>query len=264
MCSLEEAFQTISESRNDDLLGKPGNGADVQASNSQEDSEHQEKKKKREKKRRAPMPPTEEVVEPDRPAHRVKPLPERLSTKESTSISQMLDAAESADFFPHPATDTMNANAYLLEPNWANVFNDSSAPKWIKERMPQRHTEAPLVPSAWVDGGPTLWKKVPEKQYEQVEADANERATDKKLDDLQRKSDKNIDDLQRKFDLMFKKLEDLEHVRNESQHLEIILFVLGGIFILLLLDLLVKQGTQAMVILGNHTSSVGGRYFKSS
>jgi hypothetical protein len=44
--------------------------------------------------------------------------------------------------------------------------------------------------------------------------------------------------------------------------LEIILFVLGGIFIVLILDILVKQGTQAMVLLGNATATVGGgRYF---
>jgi hypothetical protein len=256
MCSLEEAFQTISESRNDDLLANPGMGLQASNSTSQEDSDIQEKKKKKEKKRRAPMPPSEEVVEPDRPAHKPRPLPERLGvdhSKESKSITQMLDAVQSADLFPHPATDSMNANAYLLEPNWASSFHDTSAPDWIKSRMPQRHVEAPLVPSAWVDGGPTLWKKVPEKQQEQVD-----------LDVAERKVDRNIDDLQRKFDIMFKKLEELEHVRTESQHLEIILFVLGGIFILLLLDLLVKQGTQAMVLIGGATATVGGRYFSSS
>jgi hypothetical protein len=98
-----------------------------------------------------------------------------------------------------------------------------------------------------MDGAPTLWKKVPEEQARQVA-----------VEKVEQKENAKLDILQRKFDSMFKKLEDLESSRSESQHLEIILFVLGGIFIILLLDLLVKQGTQAMVMLGNVGATVGG------
>lgn len=247
MCSLIEAFQTISDpiSRNDDLFGN------VQASN---DVDISEKKKK--KKRRVPMPPLEQVIEPDRPAHRTLPPAELLgagptSNTRDSSMSDMLSALDSAEYFPHPSTDVPNQNAYTLEPNWATAFNDTSAPSWIKERMPKRDNQAPLVVAPWMDGAPTLWKKVPEGQNEQLDLDA-----------VERKVDSTLSAYQTKFEAMFKKLEELESSRSESQHLEIILFVLGGIFILLILDILVKQGTQAMVLLGNATATVGGgRYF---
>lgn len=252
MCSLSEAFQTFGDpaSRNDNLLGEFAEEPPLEP-NGFENSD-----KKRKKKRRAPMPPSEQVIEPDRPAHRKAPPAELLgiqSNTETTSTSEMLNALESSDFFPHPSTDSANKNAYMLEPNWATAFNDSSAPTWIKTRMPPKTAEAPLIPSPWMDGAPTLWKKVPEVQAKQVE-----------LDFAEKKMDTALDSLQRKFDIMFKKLEDLESARSESQHLEIILFVLGGVFILLLLDLLVRQGSQAMVMLGNANTLVGGtRMFPS-
>lgn len=240
MCSLAEAFQTFGDpSRNDNLLGEVI------------DETMQEKKRK--KKRRAPMPP-EEVIEPDRPAHRPLPPAELLGGRptantESTSKSDMLNALESVDFFPNPSTDSSNKNAYLLEPSWATAFNDTSAPSWIKDRMVKHTAEAPLIPSPWIDGASTLWKRIPESQENQF------------VENVAEQTETSIDSLQRKFDVMFKKLEDLESSRSESQHLEIILFVLGGFFILLLLDLLVKQGSQAMAVLGAvHSTVGGGRY----
>lgn len=227
MCSLQEAYQTFSEPYNP-----------FESRN--EDPE----RKKRKKRRTATLPPEPEVIEPDRPAHRRLPPVELLGgpveeNTKTTSISQMLNAAESADFFPHPSNDVNNEKVYSLEPDWAKAFNDNSAPEWIKERMPQRNAEVPLVPSPWLDGSSTLWQKIPESQSTQVNLRGAASSAESRLDELQRK-----------LDHMFSKLEAHESGRTESNHIEIILFVLGGLFLLLLLDLLVKQGTQASLMLG--------------
>lgn len=240
MCSLEEAFTTFSDP-------EPRN-ADID--------------KKRRKKRKALLPPEPLVIEPDRPAHRPLPPAELLGgapteNRSSSSVSGMLNALEGADYFPHPSSDVDDTSVYNLEPDWAKAFNDSSAPDWIKERMPQRNAESPLVPSPWLDGSSTLWQKIPDSQRTQVDLTGAAVAAESR-----------IDDLQRKLDNMFKKMDDLETTRSESNHLEIILFVLGGIFLLLMLDLLVKQGTQATMMLaaaGGSTGNVmgGARFMRS-
>ena len=53
-------------------------------------------------------------------------------------------------------------------------------------------------------------------------------------------------ELRRRIDEIFTKIERLEISRSESNHSEIILFIMTGIFVLLLLDLLLKQGTRAI------------------
>jgi hypothetical protein len=53
-------------------------------------------------------------------------------------------------------------------------------------------------------------------------------------------------ELRRRIDDIFTKIERLEISRSESNHSEIILFIMTGIFVLLLLDLLLKQGTRAI------------------
>jgi hypothetical protein len=199
---------------------------------------------KKRKKRRGVLPPEPLVIEPDRPAHRPLPAAELLGGKptentESTSISEMLNAAETSNYFPHPSVDTSDETVYKLEPDWAKAFNADSAPSWIKERMPQRSAETPLVPSPWLDGASTLWQKIPDSMKNTPG-----------LRDAEKAATGRIDDLQKKLDAMFQKLNDLESTRAESNHIEIILFVLGGIFLLLLLDILVKQGTQAAAYVG--------------
>lgn len=241
MCSLKEAFQSFVDPvpRSDNLLGEF----------TEDPSGFDNAEKKKRKKRRAPMPPLEQVIEPDRPAHRQMPDAELLGAKtdEPYFKSEMLNASEPSEYFPTPSVESGNKNTYMLEPDWATAFNETSAPTWIKERMPHPDAEAPLVASPWLDGQSTLWKKVPEEQVQQVQ-----------LAKAEEKTSAALDALQRKFDHMFKKLEDLESSRSESQHTEIILFVLGGLFIILLLDLLVRQGSQAMMFLGNVQSTVGG------
>lgn len=225
MCSLDEAFMDFTESR------------------------AVEPEKKRHKKRRAALPPPEpEVIEPDRPAHRALPPAELLggavtSNTESTSTSEMLNAMESSSYAPHPARDSNDANVYKLEPDWTKPFNNDSVPEWLKTRMPSRDAEAPLTPSPWVDGYSSLWSRIPDS----LGADPSLRAAEKH-------TVSRIDELQSRLDSMYAKLDGMEVTRAESNHIEIILFVLGGIFLLLLLDLLVKQGTQATMLM----ATVGG------
>ena len=234
MCSLQEAFQSFTDpSRNED--NAPIDSSSMFALESD---------KKRRKKRRAPLPPPEpQVIEPDRPAHRPLPPGELLggaptSNYKSSSESEMLNAFETADYFPHPATDVSDKNVYNLEPDWATVFNDTSTPDWIKNRLPHRENEAPLIPSPWLDGQSTLWQKIGKNEQNQADLKGAEVAANSRLDDLQRK-----------LDHMFHKLEQMEVTKSESNLLEILLFVLGGIFLILILDILVKQGTQASMII---------------
>ncbi len=232
MCSLEEAFTTFSEvpSRS------PHSGGEV----------------KKRKKRMLP-PPEPSVIEPDRPAHRPLPPAEILgggaTEYTDTPASAMLNALTVADHFPNPAPENENPNMYTLEPDWAKVFNDSSAPAWIQERMPNRHAEAPLIPAPWMDSAPTLWQRVPGSLANQPGLNAAEEAAESRLESMQKR-----------LESMFQKLEDLDQTRSESQHMEIILFVLGGIFLIFLIDLLVKQGTQASILLAAAGGSrlVGG------
>ena len=233
MCSLEEAFTTFSEAPAP--VQPPGEG-------------------KKRKKRYAQLPPPEpSVIEPDRPAHRPLPPVEILgggaTSYTETPMSAMLNALDTSAYFPHPAPEAENPNMYKLEPDWAKVFNDESAPQWLKERMPNRAAETPLMPSPWLDGAPSLWQRVPGSFANEPGLHAAEVAAESRLEGMQKR-----------LESMFQKLEDFEHTRAESQHMEIILFVLGGIFLIFLIDLLVKQGTQASLLLAAAGGSrlVGG------
>ena len=237
MCSLAEAYQTFSEEPSRVLSEDPD--------------------RRRKKKRKMLLPPPEAtVIEPDRPAHRRHSAAELLSGSPdsnvtSTSISEMLNAAQSADYFPHPSSDVDDATVYNLEPDWAKAFQDDSAPEWIKERMPNRAAEQPLVPSPWIDGSATLWQKIPDSMRRQPGLQTASIASDARLDTLQRK-----------LDHMFEKMNAMDSSRAESNHIELILFVLGGLFLLLLIDLLVKQGTQASYLLASAGAPMaGGRRF---
>lgn len=233
MCSLQEAFQ--------------GGWAEMSETRSE----------KKSKKRRAILPPEPAVIEPDRPAHRPLPPAELLGggpteNTESTSISTMLNALEQKDYFPHPAVENNDKNLYKLEPDWTKAFTDESAPSWIKERITPRESEAPLIPSPWLDGASTLWQKVPSAMKNTPGLDAAQEAATARLDDLQKK-----------LDNLFDKLNTLEVTRAESTHIEIILFILGGIFIIFILDLLVKQGTNVaahMAAAGASTHLIGGGF----
>ena len=203
-------------------------------------------------------PATEPPIDPDRPSHRKLPPAEVLGAgitgdDQSTSISQMLqavDSSPSSDYFPHPTTDVNDDQVYNLNADWAKMFTDSSAPSWIKERMPVRAAEAPLIPSAWVDGQSTLWQNI-SPGY----APGGQRQFD--IAGAERKAEDRLDALQKKLDSLFRKLEDEDQRKTQSSHMEIIMFVLGGFFILLLLDMLVKQGTHTNLLLANASNASG-------
>jgi hypothetical protein len=66
--------------------------------------------------------------------------------------------------------------------------------------------------------------------------------------------------LQRRIDDLFNKIDQLEIGRTESNHIEIILFVMTGIFVLLLLDLLLKQGAKAIGAIATASGGLRGGY----
>jgi hypothetical protein len=218
MCSLEEAFNGLAGEEPRLFEPAPPTGG--------------EERRKR-KKRRPLLPPEPVIIEPDRPAHRVAPQGELLEGSAETATSALLNARDVAQsqYAPAPSIDVNDAT-YNLEPDWTKVFNDTSAPDWIKERMPRRDAETPLVPSPWIDGAPTLWQTVPDSLRTQIGG-------------APESTEQRLNSLQSRLDSMFAKLDSVETARAENNHVEILLFVLGGLFLLLLLDILVKQGTRA-------------------
>jgi hypothetical protein len=234
MCSVEEAYSMFWQ--NDDGAPVPQPG-----------------ERRRKKKRRTPLPPEPTVIEPDRPANIPMPPGELLggsnsdeaySNYMSSPPSPMLTAQSASDYFPHPSSDVDSQTVYNLEPDWAKPFNGASAPDWIKERMPKRDAETPLVPSPWVDGQPSLWQSVPDGLRTQFS-----------LGGARTGAEERADVLERRLNSMFAKLDDMEAGRLANNHMEILMFILGGFVLLLLLDLIVKQGTQASVLL----AAAGGR-----
>lgn len=233
MCSVEEAYS---------MFWQNDNGAPVPSSLREKDGE-----RRRKKKRRALLPPEPSVIEPDRPGFRVPPAGELLGGSADADnymdVPSMLNAQDNGSMFPHPSSDVDN-NVYNLEPDWAQPFNSASAPDWIKERMPKRDAETPLIPSPWVDGQPSLWQAVPDGLRTQFS-----------LGGARTSSEDRTDALERRLNSMFAKLDDMEAGRLANNHMEILMFILGGFVLLLLLDLIVKQGTQATVLL----AAAGGR-----
>ncbi len=227
MCSVEEAYSMFWQN---------------------EESPRQDGEKKRRKKKRL-LPPEPATIDPDRPAQRRPPpaellggIPEEFSTWSPPSA--MLNAYDPSPDFPHPSSDVNSETAYTLEPDWTKPFNSASAPDWIKERMPKRDAETPLIPSPWMDSQPSLWQSVPDGLRTQFN-----------LGGAKTSAEERADALERRLNAMFGKLDDLEAGRLANNHMEILMFVLGGVFLILLLDLIVKQGTQATVLL----AAAGGR-----
>lgn len=194
------------------------------------------------KKRRAVLPPEPFAIDPERPANRpmlpAELLGEFTSDYASTPPSPMLNALTGGRHYPHPSSDVDSETVYNLEPDWTRPFNNTSAPDWIKERMPKKDADSPLTPSPWMDGAPTLWQSVPDSLQTQFNYGG-----------LKTEAEKRIDELQQRLDSMFSKLDDMESGRIANNHVEILMFVLGGLFLLLIIDLLVKQGMQASVLL---------------
>jgi len=206
--------------------------------------------RKQKKKKRYVLPPPEGSTpsfassDPDRPAFRRKVPGELLSSEgfqDAPTPSPMLNASPptpTPSYFPTPSPDSDDPSVYNLDPQWAQMFTGSSAPAWMKDRMPDRAADIPLIPSAWVDGQPTLWEDVNPGSVLDIKG-------------AQTLADRRVDALQKKLDGLFAKLEDIDAQKSKGTHLELIMFVFGGFFLLLLLDLLVKQGMSATIAMSN-------------
>jgi hypothetical protein len=246
-CTLEEAFQTnISES----VLPA------MRQQNPEEPSSRGERGRLKPKKhRRSNLPPQEPtVIEPDRPAHRPKQAAELLGggapgTNVSTSLSSYLIGAQdpNEDYFPFPSGDNDNDPSFdkqfMLEPNWYEQF---------QHRMPNPRSETPPLPGASVDGYDTLYRKIPapkplDRDRYIVEQGDNQPG---KPVGISATVTQDIE-LKKRIDELFQKIDNLEISRTESNHSEIILFVMVGIFVLLMLDLLLKQGARAIGAIAN-------------
>lgn len=252
-CSLEEAFQTtISDSVLPPIRQQ-----------FEEPSKTGEKgRTKPRRQKRSPLPPQEpSVIEPDRAARNYKQPAELLGQQPSndttTSISSYLigvnDPGE--DYFPYPngAGDEPGFDkSFMLEPNWTDQFID---------KVPSMRTETPPFPGASVDGYSTLYRRVPPPQSNSDESRGLvSGSSGSNLDSGMSKADRSSSligaaaydgtalssDLQQRIDEIFNKMDKLEISRSESNHSEIILFVMTGIFVLLMLDLLLKQGCKAL------------------
>lgn len=247
MCSLNEAFHSFTDdSRNESQV--VDNGSLFDYTEKSGTGKHR-------KKRRAQLPPEEpRVVEPDRPANRPPSAIERLTGAASTRPSQMLNALEDTEYFPTPSADSADKNVYNLEPDWASVFSNIPEPDWIKRTSsppPKQTYPGGPTPSGPfpVDGMPTLWQDVPKtRQSVPQNFGVESSGTGSRLDSFQQRLDE-----------LFQKLETIENSKSESAIPEVLLFVLGGIFLILLLDILVKQGTQASLLLA---AAGGARSYK--
>lgn len=240
MCSLKEAFQTQG-------YEDPGTGmfaAPLYSTNTHATSE--ERKKKR---RRRPLPPEPLQIDPDRPANR-PPEPVSNMIEEKALLTEPFDASlltapmNDDSYFPHPSSDVDDTNVYRLEPDWAKVF-DVSTPQVLKDRIPPANVASPLTPSPWIGGAASLWQSVPGTLREERGPEGVP-------------SGSRFEELARRLDRLDGLFADLEMSRTQSNHLELIMFVLAGLFLILLLDLLVKQGTAAMLALAGINGGVAG------
>jgi hypothetical protein len=240
-CTLEEAFQS---SMTDSVLPPMRQGLLEEPS-----AKGEKGRSKSKKSRRSPLPPQEpSVVEPDRPAHRPKSDAELLGggaprNDFTTSLSSYLIGVEdpNEDYFPYPSGGSEAGDfekQFMLEPNWYEQ---------MQTRMPNPRAETPPLPGASVDGYSTLYKDVPVPKRRDDEA-RNLVAEEKRGNPQTMAATVVTSDpeLHKRIDDLFQKIDNLELSRTESNHSEIILFVMTGIFILLMLDLLLKQGARAI------------------
>lgn len=261
-CSLDEAFQTGSvipdfrQQRKKRRNGGSSNGSSGSSGSSGVGLIERFSTQTAEGLKPLLPPPESHVIEPDRPSNR--PPPSDLvgggvgNSATPTSYSNLLSATESSaagsNFFLYPHADSPDMEtAFLLEPDWTKPFQSATAPPWIQERMAKKEAEVPLTPtpesSTLFDGMPTLWQRIPSPAPTSAQSTpAPVEISEDRLMLLESKLDG-------KLERMFAKLEALEKGRSESNHMEVILFILGGLFLLLMLDLLVKQGTRASMML---------------
>lgn len=245
-CTLEEAFQSnISD-----------NALPIQKQHGEDSKLEKARLKSRKHSSKRAGPPVQEpsVIEPDRPAHKPKSASELLGgssgTDQSSSISSYLIGASDPgeDYFPYPTGAGGEGEfdkQFLLEPNWYEQFHD---------RMPNPRAETPRIPGWKVDGKSTLYKEIP-ADYGQINEMANSIAQNDKKSVSFPTTSVQDSELKRRIDEIYQKMDQLEISRTESNHSEIILFVMTGIFVLLMLDLLLKQGSRALGTIAYATNS---------
>jgi len=173
--------------------------------------------KKKKGKKRPLLPPPEQDPE--------VPVPTERFESDTWSPPSQSDASWT-DFAAAPDPDYFHPDSYMLKaPEWANH-------DWIRKNQPGHDTEL-VTPQPWFDSSPTLWQNIPKDWKGGETRDAGSMMQFNRLDEMQSR-----------IDSLFARLESVDRVRSESNHTEVILFILGGLFLLLILDLLVKQGTQ--------------------
>lgn len=255
-CSLEEAFQS--------------NIADTALPLSKHHGEEQTKlekgklKSRKHSSKRIPQEPS--VIEPDRPAHRHKTPSELLSgsSETSSSVSSYLIGASDPgeDYFPYPTGAGGEGDfdkQFLLEPNWYEQFHD---------RMPNTKAETPQIPGWHVDGKSNLYEEITPSYGRSLQMNDHMAKINKKAVSVPAAMAGTDSDLHRRIDEIYQKMDQLEMGRAESNHSEIILFVMTGIFVLLLLDLLLKQGCRALgtIVTASalpHSTMMGGGIFNN-
>ena len=176
--------------------------------------------KKKKSKKRPLLPPPEQS-------------PELTSSSQSESDDWTPPSEQPAswtDFASAPDPDYFHPDSYMLKaPEWTDQ-------DWIRKNLPGKNTELAPTPQPWFDSAPTLWQNIPTDWKGGETRDAGSSLQFNRLDELQSR-----------IDSLFARLQETDRVRSESNHTEVILFILGGLFLLLILDLLVKQGTQASI-----------------
>jgi len=184
--------------------------------------------KKKKGKKRPLLPPPEQ--DPD------VPVPTERFESDTWSPPSQSDASWT-DFAAAPDPDYFHPDSYMLKaPEWADH-------DWIRKNLPGRDTEL-VTPQPWFDSAPTLWQNIPKDWKGGETRDASSMMQFNRLDEMQSR-----------IDSLFARLESVDRVRSESNHTEVILFILGGLFLLLILDLLVKQGTQISLWMATNDSS---------
>lgn len=244
-CSLEEAFQSNISDSALPLSKQQGDESKLEKARL--------KSRKHSSKRSGPAVQEPSVIEPDRPAHRPKTASEVLGgasgTDASSSMSSYLIGASDPgeDYFPYPTGAGGEGEfdkQFLLEPNWYEQFHD---------RMPNPKAETPRIPGWQVDGKSTLYREIPPSYNRTDEMNNHMAQIDKKSVSVPTTSVQDSE-LKRRIDEIYQKMDQLEISRTESNHSEIILFVMTGIFVLLMLDLLLKQGCRALGTIASASS----------
>ena len=251
-CSLEEAFQT---SISDNVLPP------IRQQLEEPSSRGEKGRLKPRKQKRSNLPPPEpSVIEPDRPAHRPKEPAELLGggmpiNDASTSLSSYLIGAADPgeDYFPYPnggGSEPGFDKQFMLEPKWYEQFQD---------RMPNPRAETPQLPGPLVDGYNKLYQQIPPpRSNTDVRRNMVSPSALPGEPTTIAGASTNDPELRKRIDDLFAKMDQLDVSRSESNHSEIILFVMTGIFILLMLDLMLKQGCRALGSIVN-ASAVAAR-----